>query len=70
VHTLTQLSKILGLHTVAEGIETDEQWRRLLEEGADSGQGNLFSLPLTPRELDQLLSDPVDQRHPPVPAAH
>ncbi len=70
VHTLTQLGKLLGLHTVAEGIETDDQWRCLLDEGADSGQGNLFSRPLTPHDLDHLLSDPMDRRHPPVAAAH
>ncbi len=70
VHTLTQLGKILGLHTVAEGIETDDQWRRLQAEGADTGQGNLFARPLMPDDLDRLLETSTTWRHPPVPAAH
>lgn len=67
VHTLTQLSKILGLHTVAEGIETDDQWRRLQEEGADAGQGTLFSHPLAPSDLDRLLASSTVWWHVPVP---
>ena len=65
-----QLGKVLGLETVAEGIETDDQWRRLQAEGADSGQGNLFSRPLTPDDLDRLLESSIARRHTPVPAGH
>jgi len=70
VRTLTQLSKILGLHTIAEGIETDDQWRRLQQEGADSGQGNLFSRPLAPPDLDRLLSSSTAWWQVPVPVPH
>ena len=46
VHTLVQLGKLLGLSTVAEGIETTDQWERLEAEGVDYGQGFLFSRPI------------------------
>ena len=46
VHTLVQLGKVLGLETVAEGIETIDQWSRLRAEDVDKGQGYLFARPL------------------------
>jgi len=46
VHTLVQLGKLLGLTTVAEGIETKDQWACLEAEGVDYGQGFLFSRPI------------------------
>jgi EAL domain-containing protein (putative c-di-GMP-specific phosphodiesterase class I) len=46
VHTLVQLGKLLGLTTVAEGIETNDQWASLGAEGVDFGQGFLFSRPI------------------------
>jgi EAL domain-containing protein (putative c-di-GMP-specific phosphodiesterase class I) len=55
VHTLVQLGKILGLVTVAEGIETDLQQRLLTAEGVDIGQGYLFSRPLEAGQLHSLL---------------
>jgi EAL domain-containing protein (putative c-di-GMP-specific phosphodiesterase class I) len=46
VHTLVQLGKLLGLTTVAEGIETNDQWATLRAEEVDFGQGFLFSRPI------------------------
>ncbi len=46
VHTLVQLAKLLGLTTVAEGIESNEQWTRLEEEGVEYGQGFFISRPI------------------------
>ena len=56
VHTLVQLGKLLGLETIAEGIETDDQWMRLKAEEVDNGQGFLFSRPLDRGAINQLLS--------------
>ena len=66
VHTLTQLGKMLGLGIIAEGVETEDQWRRLQAEGVDSGQGYLFSVPLAPDALDRLLESSAGRF--PVPA--
>jgi len=48
VRALIQLAKVLGLESVAEGIETDDQWGILKHEGVDTGQGYLISRPLDP----------------------
>jgi diguanylate cyclase (GGDEF)-like protein/PAS domain S-box-containing protein len=46
VTTVIQLAKSLGLHTIAEGVETLPQLRRLRMLGATMGQGFYFSPPL------------------------
>jgi EAL domain-containing protein (putative c-di-GMP-specific phosphodiesterase class I) len=58
VHTLVQLAKALGMETIAEGIEEEEQRLRLRAEGVESGQGFLFSRPVDAAAIDQLLSGP------------
>jgi diguanylate cyclase (GGDEF)-like protein len=55
VHTLVQLGKVLGLETIAEGIESDDQRMRLEVEKVDTGQGFLFSRPLDVEDVDRLL---------------
>ncbi len=59
VHTLVQLAKVLGMATIAEGIEDDEQRLRLQAEGVESGQGFLFSRPVDAAAIDQILSGPA-----------
>ncbi len=59
VHTLVQLADVLGLDTVAEGIETEQQRVGLLAENVDRGQGFLFSRPLEIDALSALLVGPV-----------
>jgi EAL domain-containing protein (putative c-di-GMP-specific phosphodiesterase class I) len=55
IHTLVQLGKSLGLDTVAEGIEEQEQLEQLRDEQCDTGQGFLYAKPLSPRELEVFL---------------
>jgi diguanylate cyclase (GGDEF)-like protein/PAS domain S-box-containing protein len=55
IHTLVQLGKSLGLDTVAEGIEEQEQLEQLRDEQCDTGQGLLYAKPLSPRELEIFL---------------
>jgi diguanylate cyclase (GGDEF)-like protein len=56
VHTLVQLAKVLGLVTVAEGIETEEQLTSLRAEMVDYGQGYLMSRPVDVPAIDRLLA--------------
>jgi diguanylate cyclase len=55
IHTLVQLGKTLGLETLGEGIEEQDQLRHLQREHCDSGQGFLFARPLGPEAIDELL---------------
>jgi diguanylate cyclase (GGDEF)-like protein/PAS domain S-box-containing protein len=54
VATIVQLAKNLGLHALAEGIETEEQRRFLVEQGCPLGQGYLFSRPVPAEQIEQL----------------
>jgi EAL domain-containing protein (putative c-di-GMP-specific phosphodiesterase class I) len=46
VDAIVALAHGLGLEVVAEGVETDEQRRALLERGCEQAQGFLFTEPL------------------------
>jgi diguanylate cyclase (GGDEF)-like protein len=61
VHTLVQLGKLLGLETIAEVIENNDQVIRLRAEGVDTGQGFLFAGPLDVEAVDRLLKDSADK---------
>ena len=47
----------LGLRTVAEGVETEAQRRRLIDLGCDLGQGYLFARPLAATALLDRLAE-------------
>ncbi|HEV3320731.1 MAG TPA: bifunctional diguanylate cyclase/phosphodiesterase [Solirubrobacteraceae bacterium] len=51
VRTTIDLARHLGLHVVAEGIETPDVCERLAEMGCDAGQGYLISRPAPAEEL-------------------
>jgi diguanylate cyclase (GGDEF)-like protein len=55
VQTILGLGRSLGLVAIAEGIETDDQHRRLAALGCPLGQGYLFARPVLPDALDDLL---------------
>jgi EAL domain-containing protein (putative c-di-GMP-specific phosphodiesterase class I) len=50
-----KLAKDLGLHVVAEGVETQEMWDFMSWLGVDEAQGFLFSKPLPPADFAELL---------------
>jgi EAL domain-containing protein (putative c-di-GMP-specific phosphodiesterase class I) len=62
MHTLVQLGKALGLTTLAEGIEDNEQFAHLRREDCDAGQGYLFARPLEPAALEALLTTQLQPR--------
>jgi EAL domain-containing protein (putative c-di-GMP-specific phosphodiesterase class I) len=55
IHTLVELGRTLGLITIAEGIEDDAQLTSLRNELCDRGQGYLFSRPVDPDSVEELL---------------
>jgi diguanylate cyclase (GGDEF)-like protein len=57
VGAVMSMAQALSLATVAEGVETTAQRDRLLELGADHGQGWLFSAPLCARDATKHLFD-------------
>ena len=59
IHTLVELGRTLGLVTLAEGIEQQGQIEGLRSENCDHGQGYLFSRPVTPGAIEDLLSQPA-----------
>jgi EAL domain-containing protein (putative c-di-GMP-specific phosphodiesterase class I) len=59
VRSVISLAGALGMSVTAEGIELVEQADALHELGCDRMQGYLFSRPMPPEQLTQLLSDQV-----------
>lgn len=57
VRAVVSLGRSLGLHVVAEGIETADQLARLQELGCDQGQGYLLARPGT---VDELRAGPIE----------
>ncbi len=58
VRSIIDLGRNLGLHIVAEGIETELQGSGLLALGCSEGQGFYFSPPVTAAEATELLKAP------------
>jgi diguanylate cyclase (GGDEF)-like protein/PAS domain S-box-containing protein len=55
VRTIVTLGKVLGKGVFAEGIETEEQFRQLMELDCSYAQGDLFSRPLDPHAAENLI---------------
>jgi len=54
--TVIQLGRSLGLQTVAEGVETRDQLRALVETRCQQGQGSLFHRPMSAEDLERALA--------------
>jgi diguanylate cyclase (GGDEF)-like protein len=63
---IISMGRALGMTTVAEGVETLEQEQFLRAHGCDEMQGFLFSRPLTPDKLAELLRPTPQLVSPPL----
>jgi diguanylate cyclase (GGDEF)-like protein len=61
------LARALGLHAVAEGVETPEQADQLRSLGYKAAQGYYFARPMPADELGQLLRGPASRDLEPEP---
>ncbi|KTD31680.1 inner membrane protein/sensory box protein LssE [Legionella moravica] len=52
---ILQMARTLNIKTIAEGVETQEEFEFLKENGCDETQGFYFSKPLPPDEVEKLL---------------
>jgi diguanylate cyclase (GGDEF)-like protein/PAS domain S-box-containing protein len=59
VESIIAMAERLRLEVVAEGVETDEQARRLYEMGCSRLQGFAFAKPLTAQEVERLLAGQI-----------
>ncbi|HMO82444.1 MAG TPA: PAS domain S-box protein [Pyrinomonadaceae bacterium] len=69
VKTILMLGENLGIEVVAEGIETDEQLRRLQLLGCRIGQGYLFSAPVNAEIASKLIGKSPSRMFPYMPDA-
>lgn len=56
VQAIVTMAKTLGMKTVAEGVELDEQLELLQEIGCEIAQGYLFSKPLPAFQFEKLMT--------------
>jgi EAL domain-containing protein (putative c-di-GMP-specific phosphodiesterase class I) len=56
VRAIASLGQSLGMDTVAEGVETDEQMASIAADGCTDVQGYLISRPIAPERIDGFLS--------------
>lgn len=66
VEGIAAISHKMACTVIAEGIESQEQWRILLEMGVDCGQGYLFSRPLPIDELMDMMQNDITQARAPA----
>ena len=59
VRAIIEIARALGMTTVAEGIETPTQLKRLRDLGCPFAQGFLFARPLEAAAMDELVARPV-----------
>ena len=64
VRGIIVIAHALGLNVVAEGVETEWQRKMLQEMGCDFAQGFLFSKPVTPDEIQELLIEEAKLKSP------
>jgi diguanylate cyclase (GGDEF)-like protein len=61
IKTMVDMAKNLNLKTVAEGVETTEQFEVLKELGVDYFQGYLFSKPLNKKDFEEYVKSNLSE---------
>ena len=61
VHAIISLARSLGISTTAEGVETHEELRELIDQGCEEAQGFLFSRPISEMNVSELLRKAFDK---------
>ncbi len=61
VNAITNMAQRLGMVTTAEGIETEEQRKKLVELGCNEMQGYLFSRPQRVEEIVRFFLPPAER---------
>ncbi len=56
VRAIASLGQSLGMATVAEGVETEEQMARIVSDGCTDVQGYLISRPMPPGQIGRFLA--------------
>jgi EAL domain-containing protein (putative c-di-GMP-specific phosphodiesterase class I) len=64
VRTIIEMGRSLGLHVLAEGIETEEQRNFLVMAGCQYGQGRLFGEPVSAEAFLELVQRQETGEHP------
>ena len=59
VSAVVDLAANLGLRSIAEGVETQDQLDRLRDHGCDQAQGYLFARPLPPKDVPSAIQHPA-----------
>src|SRR5206468_1045914 len=57
VRSIVELAHALGFRVIAEGVESDDTWARLVELGVDYIQGYVMTQPLPGREFTTWLTE-------------
>ena len=60
VRVILTLAKTLGMDTISEGVETQQQLQQLRALGCEFGQGYLFAKPLTSKVIESMWSNHPD----------
>ncbi len=55
VQTIIQLAKSLGIKTIAEGVETEDEYKTLRTMGADYIQGYYFAKPMSKNTFEEMI---------------
>ena len=63
VKTIIEMAKNLNIEVIAEGVETQEQYNFLEENGCSFHQGYLFSKPLSLEQFENYLNNYINPRN-------